>query len=243
MSRWKAILLIARKDLLIERRGRVALFQVVPFAGLVLVIFAFALDAKAVRFEDTAAGSRSVSLLPLVAPGLIWLAVLFSVLLIVQRSFAIESEDGAADALRLAGVEQSSVFWGKSLAVAVELLLLEAVVVVLALVLYGVSVPWSRLVLLVPTVLLATAALAVVATLYGGLTLGVGGGSGRESLLPLLAIPALAPVIIAATRATESAFATDGLAMEEGWPWVGLLAVYTVALAVVGALAFGPLSE
>ena len=36
--------MIARKDLTIEWRGRVLLNQVVPFAALVMVMFAFALD-------------------------------------------------------------------------------------------------------------------------------------------------------------------------------------------------------
>ena len=42
--------LVARKDLRIELRSRVTLSQVVPFAGLVLVMFGFALDAA--RFRD-----------------------------------------------------------------------------------------------------------------------------------------------------------------------------------------------
>ena len=88
MSRWRIARLVAAKDLRIERRSRVLTNQVLPFAGVTMVMFAFALDAS--------------NLLERVAPGLVWLATLFSLLLLVQRSFAVESDDGALDALRVA---------------------------------------------------------------------------------------------------------------------------------------------
>ncbi|MBI5088568.1 MAG: heme exporter protein CcmB, partial [Actinobacteria bacterium] len=56
--------LVAAKDLRIERHSRVVTNQVLPFAGLVMVLFAFALDSD--------------SILERVAPGLIWLATIFS---------------------------------------------------------------------------------------------------------------------------------------------------------------------
>ena len=60
------------------------------------------------------------------APGLVWLATLFSLLLLVQRTFAVEAEDGALDALRAAGVDAAAIFWGKALALAAQLAVLEA---------------------------------------------------------------------------------------------------------------------
>ena len=67
-------------------------------------------------------------------------------------------------------------------------------------------------------------------TLYGGLT---AGARGRETLLPLLMLPVVAPVLIGATRATESAFMSGGAAVSDGWPWVGVLVVFA---AVFGSL-------
>ena len=107
-------------------------------------------------------------------------------------------------------------------------------------VLYGADVPLGGVVLLVTTLITATCGLACVGTLYGGLTAGF---SGRETLLPLLVFPVVAPVLIGATRAVESALGTGGVALAEGWPWIGLLAVFAVAFGVGGALAFGPLLE
>ena len=226
MSRWRIARLVAAKDLRIERRSRVLTNQVLPFAGVTMVMFAFALDAS--------------NVLERVAPGLIWLATLFSLLVLVQRSFAIESDDGALDALRVAGVDPVAIFWGKSIALAAQLALLEVVLLIAAVLLYGADVPIGGVVLLVTPLVTATCGLACVGTLYGGLTAGF---TGRETLLPLLVLPVVAPVLIGATRAVESALGTDGVALSEGWPWIGLLAVFAVAFGAGGALAFGPLIE
>ena len=226
MTRWRIAGLVAAKDLRIERRSRVVVNQVLPFAAVTMLMFAFALD--------------ETNVLERVAPGLVWLATLFSLLVLVQRAFAIEADDGALDALRVAGVDPVAIYMGKSLALAAQLALLEVLLLVAAMLLYGADVPAGGLALLVVTLILATAGLACVGTLYGGLTAGF---TGRETLLPLLVLPVVAPVLIGATRAVESALGTDGASLSEGWPWVGLLAVFAVAFGVGGALAFGPLIE
>lgn len=217
---------IASKDLRIELRSRVVTNQVIPFAALVMILFAFALDSDAV--------------LERVAPGLVWLATIFSVLFIVARSFALETADGALEALRAAGVDPMGIFLGKTLALATQLIALEAVLVGASVVLYRADVSASGGVLLVTTAILATVGLASVGTLYGGLA---AGAKGRETLLPLLLLPVVAPVLIGATRATESAFGTNGIDVSEGWPWLGLLAVFAVLFSVVGTVAFGPLVD
>jgi heme exporter protein B len=185
-------------------------------------------------------GQRTTDVLELVAPGLVWLATLFSLLVLVQRAFAVESDDGALDALRVAGVDPAAIYWGKAIALAVQLAALEVILLVAAVLLYGADVRAGGIALLVVTLVLATVGLACVGTLYGGLTAGL---TGRETLLPLLVLPVVAPVLIGATRAVESALGTDGVALSEGWPWVGLLAVFAAAFGVGGALAFGPLIE
>src|SRR5205085_7259144 len=108
----RAAALVAGKDLRIEVRSRVATNQVIPFAFCVLLVFAFALDPD--RGTLTAA-----------APGLFWVAVLFSTVLGAQRSTAIETADGTRDALRLSGLDPGGVFLGKAAALAAQLLVLE----------------------------------------------------------------------------------------------------------------------
>ena len=240
MNRWRIARLVAGKELRIERRSRVITNQVLPFAAVTMVMFAFALDAKGIAGEDAAGESRTTDVLELVAPGLVWLATLFSLLVLVQRAFAVEADDGALDALRVAGVDPAAIYWGKSLALAIQLAVLELLLMVAAVLLYGADVRAGGIVMLLVTLVLATVGLACVGTLYGGLTAGL---TGRETLLPLLVLPVVAPVLIGATRAVESALGTDGVALSEGWPWVGLLAVFAAAFGVGGALAFGPLIE
>jgi heme exporter protein B len=226
MSTWKIARLVAAKDLRIEAHSRVLVNQVLPFAGVTMVIFAFALDADAV--------------LERVAPGLVWLATMFSLLVLVQRSFAIETDDGALDAMRVAGLDGKGIYFGKAIGLAVELLILEVVLLFAAVILYRQTIPLDGVILLITTLLTATCGLAAVGTLYGGLASGF---KGRETLLPLLTLPAVAPVLIGATRAVEAALGTAGAVVSDGWPWVGLLAVFAVAFGVGGSLAFGPLID
>jgi len=226
MTLWRTARLIAGKDLRIEMRSRVVTNQVLPFAALVMVMFAFALDT------DTT--------LQRVSPGLVWLGTMFSLLIIVQRAFAVETADGALDAIRAAGVEPVGVFLGKSLALAVQLLALEVLLLLLAVLLYQAQLDGGGAVLLVTTLVPATIGLGFVGTLYGGLA---AGARGRETLLPLLLFPVVAPVLIGATRATEAALGAGGAVTNDGWPWVALLTVFAVLFGVGGSLAFGPLIE
>src|SRR3954454_23569119 len=120
-------MLVAGKDLRIEARARVGLAQILPFGALVLLLFAFALDPHR-------------GLLPTVAPGLFWIAVLLASILAVSRSFSVEAEHNARDSMRLSGVDGAAVFLGKAAAIMLELLALEAVLLVGTFVLYDVSV-------------------------------------------------------------------------------------------------------
>ncbi|MFM9003645.1 MAG: heme exporter protein CcmB, partial [Acidimicrobiaceae bacterium] len=156
VSKGKVVTAVFLKDVQIELRSRVVTNQVLPFAGLVMVMFAFALDNDDV--------------LQRVAAGLVWLATLFSLFIIVQRSFAIDTADGALDSLRVAGIDLSAVFFGKAIALAIKLVVLEIVLICSAVLLYRVDVSATGLVLLVTCVFCATSGLAFVGTLYGGLT-------------------------------------------------------------------------
>ena len=214
--------LVAAKDLRIEARSRVAVNQVAPFAVLVLVLFAFALDPD-----------RGV--LVRASAGLFWLAVAFCALLAVQRAFAVEAADGGRDGLRLSGLDPGGIFLGKAAGVAVELLALEVLLVAGVAVLYHADLRgWTVLAL---TCVLATAGLAAAGCLYGVLSAGT---RVRETLLPMLFVPVAAPVVLSATRAWEGALAG---AASESWPWLRLLGVFAVVYAAVGTLAFGLLLE
>jgi len=219
---WRDALLVAGKDLRIEARSRVALWQVLPFSLLVLVLFAFALGP-------------GPSALKSAAPGLFWLAVLFSTVLATQRSFAIESGEGTRDGLRLSGIDPAGIFLGKAAAVAVQLALLQLVLWAGVTVLFGVRVQviWLALV----ASLLATIGLASAGVIYGALSAGL---RVRETLLPLLVLPILAPVLLAGSKAWSAAITGS---VSAGASWLRILGPFAAVYLVVGVVLYGPLQE
>jgi heme exporter protein B len=219
---WREARRVAGKDLRIELRARVGIGQIAPFAVLVLVLFGFALDA------DTQALRRFTG-------GLFWITVLFSAVLAIQRSFAIETHDGNRDALRLSGMDPAAIFLGKAGAIAVQLLCLQVVLGAGVAVLYGPSV--DSPLLLVATSVVATVGVAAAGTLYGVLAAGL---RVRETILPILLLPVLAPVLIGATRAFDDGL---GAVAVNGWNWLALLGLAAVIYVAFGALAFGVLLE
>ncbi|MGH9292438.1 MAG: heme exporter protein CcmB [Acidimicrobiales bacterium] len=219
---WRDAALVCGKDLRIEARSRVTLNQVVPFAAVVVLLFGLALGPD-----------RGV--LAPIAAGLFWVAVVLSTILAVQRSFAVESSDEARDALRLSGLDPAGIFLGKAAAVLAELAVLEAALTVAILVLYGVHLEGAGV--LFASAALASVGLATVGVLYGALASGLGG---RETLLPLLFLPVIAPVLLGATKAWDLALAGRPAA---AGGWVALVGVFAALYAAVGTIAFGVLLE
>lgn len=219
---WRDALVVAGKDLLIERRSRVALNQVVPYALVVLLLFGFAFDQQRPLLEQA-------------APGLFWMAVLFAGLLAVQRSFSVETADGAMDNLRLSGLQPAGIFLGKAAAVAVQLVALEVLLTLGIVVLFHTELAGG--VLLIASALASTACVAAAGVAYGALSMGL---RARETLLPLLLAPVLAPVVLAATQAWRAAL---GLSFDNGWRWVGLLGAFAAIYLAGGVVGFGALME
>jgi heme exporter protein B len=222
--------LIAGKDLRIELRARVVSTQILPFGLMVLLLFGFGIspDRRVVEAPD-----RTV--LTQIAPGLFWLAVLLAALLAVNRSYGLESADGTLDGLRLAGLDPGGIFLGKAGATAATLVVLEVLLGAGTVLFFG--APVAGLVLLVTAAVLATAGIAAAGTLYGALAAGL---RVRETLVPLLVLPVLAPVLIGATQATEAALFGPA---EDGWGWVGVLGLFAGVYVAAGILSFGSLLE
>lgn len=214
--------LVARKDLAIEVRTRVVVNQVAPFAVLVLLLFAFAFDSSTRVLRDG-------------TPGLFWIAVLLSGLLAVQRAFSLEAPDGLRDALRLSGLHPAGIFLGKVVSVSVQLLVLDVLLLLGVVALYDATLGAPAL--LVPSIVVATIGLAAVGCLYGVLSVGQRVAS---TLLPLLMLPALAPLLLCATQAVDAALSgTSG----EGWRWLLLLVAFTTSYVGLGAATFGILLD
>lgn len=226
---WRDAKLIALKDLRIEWSSRILTAQVLPFGLLVLILFGFGIS------PDRVVKGKDRSVLEDVSPGLFWLAVLFSTLLALGRSFAIESADGNLDALQLAGLDPAGIFLGKTLAIAAELVVLEVVLGFGSLVLF--SPPIASPVLLVVVLVTTTFALSGAGILYAALGAGM---RVRDTLVPLLVLPVLAPVLLGATRATEAALFGP---VSDGWPWAVFLGAFSLFYLGAGTLFFGSVLE
>ena len=218
----RGALLVAGKDLRLEWRSKVAIGQMLPFALLVLFLFAFALDPDGAVLQEA-------------TPGLFWVTVLFTAVLAVQRAFAVEVDDGVLDALRLTGIDPAALYLGKVAALVVQLTVLEAVLGVGVVILY--DAPLEGWGLLLTVAALSTLGVAAAGATYGVLAARLRSGS---ALLPLLLLPLLAPVLIAAARGSDVAL---GRETGGGWSWAALLGIFAVAYLALGAVLFRPLLE
>ncbi len=214
---------IARKDALSELRGRQAAGSTLFFAGLVLLLFGFALGPDSRRLAEA-------------APGLLWLAIVFGGLLTVARLHQLEAEDGALDELARYPVERRAIYLGKALAGLAAMLVLGGLLLPLVAVLYGLDLAaWPALGLVL---LLGAAGFAAVGTFYAGVTVRL---RAREVMLPLLMLPVIAPLLLAAVKATGAALGGDPLG--ELGAWLQLLAGFDVIMLIAGAASYGYLLE
>ncbi len=219
---WRDAALVGAKDLRVELRSRVTTMHVAPYAVLVLMLFGFAFD-------------QNHTLLRQATPGLFWLAVLLCTLLAVQRSFAVESADGARDGLRLSGLDPAGIFLGKAAAIAVQLVVLEILLGIGVVVLFAADLRDPAL--LLASAGAATLGLAAAGTVYGMMSAGL---RVRETLLPLLVLPVVAPVLLGATQAWMAAL---GLSVADGWKWLVLLVSFAAIYLTLGVLGFSTLVE
>jgi len=216
-------LAVAGKDLRVEVRGRYTLGAVLPFAGTLLIAFGLSLGPGRTLLQQT-------------APGLLWLAVLFASVLAFRQAYQAEVEDGAMEGLLLAPIDKASVFLGKAAAVALELLLMEALVVPTVIAMFGLSLGDAPLVL-GGAFVLGTIGLAAVGSLFGVLA---ESPRAREAVFPLLVFPLATPVLVAGVKATE--LASTGRGGQAG-SWLGLLIAFDLVVLGVGTLVFGQLLE
>jgi heme exporter protein B len=214
---------IAVKDLRIETRSRYALGATVPFAATLLIVFGLSLGPGRTLLQQT-------------APGLLWLAVLFSSVLSFRQAYQTESEDGAMEGLLLSPMDRAAIFLGKAVAVVAHLLVLEAIVLLLVTALFGLTLGNAPAVV-AGAFVLGTIGLGAVGSLFGVLN---ESQKARESVFPLLVLPLATPVLLAGVKAT--ALAAAGRVAQAG-SWLGLLVAFDLVFLATGTLLFGHLME
>lgn len=214
---------VAKKDLRIEVRGKEALNTVAPFVAMTLISFAFAFGPG----RDELQGA---------APALLWLSALFAALLAVRRAYEAETETGALEGLVLTPADRAAIYLGKLAALFIVLIALQAISVLLIGALFGFG-SGLNLPLLAAGVMLGTLGLAIVGSFYSALA---AVSRAREALLPLLVMPVVAPLIIAAVRVTQTALG-DGQPGTAGW--MRMLIGFDVVSLAVAAVAFEHIVE
>jgi heme exporter protein B len=213
---------IVVKDIVAELRTREMVSAMLVFSVLALLIFSFALDLRG-------AASRAA------APGVLWATVAFAGTLGLSRSLAREQQTGCIDGLLLAPVDRSAIFFGKALGNLIFMAVVEIVLLPFFSALF--DVPLLQMGVLVVTAL-GTVGYAAVGTLLAAIAVNT---RAREVMLPILLLPLVIPVLIAAVRATGGLVESGTLAEVGGW--VRLLVAYDLIIVAVSTLTFGYVVE
>jgi heme exporter protein B len=213
------VLAIILKDALIESRTRETVFSLFILGVLILLIFNFAIDV-------------TPSNVALVAPGVLWLAIVFSSSLALGRAFQIERDNGCMDALLLAPVDRGTVFLAKFIVNVLLLTVFELFLVPVFSFMYKVDllpvIPGLACVLIAGTV-----GLSAAGTLFA---LAAAGTRARELMLPLIILPLQIPLLIAVVQAT--AIVLDGQGITSVGAWGNLILAFDILFVTVGWLAF-----
>jgi heme exporter protein B len=192
----------------------------VLFSLVTFVLFHFGLD------RDTLEGD--------LATGVIWATLLLAALLGVNRLYVAERDQGGFTALMLAPVDRTAMWLAKATALFLYLVLLEIVAIpAFDLLLLGPGID-GALPELLPVLLLANLGVAAAGALVAALAIET---TARDLIVPLLLLPLLVPVVIAAARATEPLLAA-GQSPDDLAKWLGFLALYDVVFVLVSIAVF-----
>ena len=200
------VVTLAVKDLRLEFRARDTLPAMALFVLSTMTIFHFALPS----------GSSDEAAL-----GLLWIAILFTALLGLTRTYAPEREQSMFDGLLLSPVDRSAIWLAKTLAALAFLAMVE-VVALLAFWLFFAHVGWSML----AGVALADIGLCAVGALVAAMATA---SRSRELILPLLLLPLTIPVIVGAVGASVT---------DEPGKYLAFLAMYDAIFGVIAWATF-----
>jgi heme exporter protein B len=218
------------KDLRIEVATREIVTTAAFFAALVAILGSVAF----------ATGPQTTTR---VAPGALWLAIVFSSVLAMGRAWQREREESALVGLLVSPVPRAAIWCGKAVGLLTFILAVEVVVVPIVALLFHVDLPAVAGPLAV-ILLLGSIGVAATGTLFGAMTVRT---RARELLLATVLFPLLSPALVSSVAATREVFyaASGGLPVDFGElrDWFLLLGVFD-GVAVAGGLAlFGALVE
>lgn len=227
------ILVLVGKDLRVEARGRDTLVPMMAFSLSVALLLAFILPDVSRLTEPDHIPLGSVALADVVA-GFFWITVLFAGLIGFARTFEVERDEGALDALLLVPIDRSGLYAAKSIANLVYIALVQVVLVPVFALFFSISLG-SRWFVMLIVIALVDIGFVAVGTLFSALAAQT---RSRELILPILALPSLVPLFIAGAELTSDLFAGGGFEEVAARGWFGILIVYDIVFVTAGALAF-----
>jgi heme exporter protein B len=219
-----AFRVILEKDLRTELRTLQSLPAMALFAVTTFVIFRFGLD------RTELSGS--------LASGVLWATLLFAAVLGINRLFVSERQEGGFDAIRLAPIDRTALFAAKAAALVVYLAVLQLIVVPVFAIFFldsAAAVPPLAAVLL-----LADIGLAATGTLISSMAVN---SRARDLLGPLVLLPLVVPLMIAATGASQHLLEVGGPAYDRFGTWLAVLGLYDLIFLLVGYAVFDFLLE
>ena len=221
------------KDLRTELRGRDTLPPMIAFAFTVSLLLAFAAPAPSGLVEPVRLPLGAVAFIDVVA-AFFWITVLFAGLIGFGRTFEVEREDGAIDALLLAPLDHSGLFLAKSVANLAFLLIVQLILLPIVALLFHFDLGSGWFALL-GIVALVDIGFVSIGTLFASVAAQT---RSRELILPILALPVLVPVFIAAFELTSDLLAGDGFDAVAARGWFGILVAADVIFTIAAALVF-----
>ena len=210
-----ATLAVVGKDLRLVWRDRAGWMTAAAFAAISVLTYSFAFDLA------------TTDVRPLL-PGVLWTTFLFAGIFAAGPGFQREADEGTFDALLLSPVSPTAVFLGKLISSLIALVVIEFALLIAATILFDEPLLTPELVAIV---MLGTTGYVSLTTLLG--TLGSGPRT-RAVLLPVMALPLLVPVLIAAVRATGETLGIFG----GDAPWTLLLAVFALWSTLTAVILF-----
>jgi heme exporter protein B len=208
---------ITAKDLRAEVRAKESLSVMIAFSLLAVLVFGMAFDLR-------------VPEATMVVPGVVWVVILYSGVLGLNRSFGAEVDRGTLAALLLAPVDRSAIYFGKLLAHLIFMLINAAIVLPFALIIFDVALlqPWILI-----GVVLGTLGYTAVGMLFAALA---ASSRARESLLPIMLLPVMVPVFMAGVALTGAVL--DGRALVDFQRWLWVMVIYDILFLTVSYLVF-----
>src|SRR5271170_1773328 len=220
--------IIFAKDLAIEARTREIVTTAGFFAALVAVL------ASVAFYSGPEAGAR-------VAPGAMWLAIAFSSVLALGRTWQREREEAAMTGLLVAPIPRASIFLGKAMGVFAFVTAIECIVVRVVALFFRVELT-AGIVALACVIGLGTVGVAAAGTLFGAMTVRA---QARDLVLATVLFPLLSPALLSGVAATREIFTLAMSAHPPGaWEQIGEVRDYLVLLgmfdlvSVAGGIAF-----